>query len=91
MSTLALHVALERTNFTLEVQRELALEGITALFGPSGSGKTTLLRVIAGLERSARGTRNVRRQPHGRARNAGSRRIAAALATCSRTADCSRT
>jgi len=56
MSTLALHVTLERADFALEVQHELALEGITALFGPSGSGKTTLLRVIAGLERSARGS-----------------------------------
>ena len=56
MSTLALHVTLERADFTLEVRYELALEGITALFGPSGSGKTTLLRVIAGLERSARGS-----------------------------------
>ena len=56
MSTLALQVTLERAGFTLEVQRELVLEGITALFGPSGSGKTTLLRVIAGLERSARGS-----------------------------------
>jgi molybdate transport system ATP-binding protein len=55
MSTLALHVTLERADFTLEVQQELVLDGITALFGPSGSGKTTLLRVIAGLERSARG------------------------------------
>jgi molybdate transport system ATP-binding protein len=37
------------------VQREIVLDGVTALFGPSGSGKTTLLRVIAGLERGARG------------------------------------
>ena len=56
MSTLALHVTLERADFTLDVRHDLALEGITALFGPSGSGKTTLLRVIAGLERSARGS-----------------------------------
>ncbi len=56
MSTLALQVTLRRADFTLEVQGELALEGITALFGPSGSGKTTLLRVIAGLESSARGS-----------------------------------
>src|SRR5258705_3249750 len=55
MSTLALHVTLRRGDFVLEVQHELALEGITALFGPSGSGKTTLLRVIARLERSSRG------------------------------------
>jgi len=56
VSTLALQVTLRRADFTLEVQGELALEGITALFGPSGSGKTTLLRVIAGLESSARGS-----------------------------------
>src|SRR5512143_3536949 len=55
MSTLALNFTLERAEFTLAVQHELALEGITAVFGPSGSGKTTLLRVIAGLERAARG------------------------------------
>jgi molybdate transport system ATP-binding protein len=54
--TLALDVTLARGAFTLAVRRELALDGITALFGPSGSGKTTLLRVIAGLEDQARGT-----------------------------------
>ncbi len=56
MSTLSLDVTLERPAFTLRVQRELPLAGITALFGPSGSGKTTLLRIIAGLEHDARGT-----------------------------------
>ena len=30
--------------------------GITGLFGPNGSGKSTLLRVVAGLQRPARGT-----------------------------------
>lgn len=30
--------------------------GVTGLFGPNGSGKSTLLRVIAGLQRPARGT-----------------------------------
>ncbi|MEA2452611.1 MAG: type transport system ATP-binding protein, partial [Actinomycetota bacterium] len=30
-------------------------EGITGLFGPNGSGKSTLLRIIAGLQRPARG------------------------------------
>lgn len=30
--------------------------GITGLFGPNGSGKSTLLRVLAGLQRPARGT-----------------------------------
>jgi molybdate transport system ATP-binding protein len=56
MSTLALNVALDRPGFTLAVDQVLEIDGITALFGPSGSGKTTLLRVIAGLERTARGT-----------------------------------
>ena len=56
MSTLALDVALDRPGFALSVRCDLALEGITALFGPSGAGKTTLLRVLAGLERSARGS-----------------------------------
>ncbi len=56
MSTLSLHVALERPPFELRVALDLELKGITAVFGPSGSGKTTLLRVIAGLEREARGT-----------------------------------
>jgi molybdate transport system ATP-binding protein len=56
MSTLTLNIELERPGFALRVQQTLALDGITALFGPSGSGKTTLLRVIAGLERNARGT-----------------------------------
>ena len=31
-------------------------EGVTGLFGPNGSGKSTLLRVLAGLQRPARGT-----------------------------------
>jgi molybdate transport system ATP-binding protein len=56
MSTLSLHLALERPSFELRIVLDLELEGITAVFGPSGSGKTTLLRVIAGLEREARGT-----------------------------------
>jgi molybdate transport system ATP-binding protein len=56
MSTLAIDVVLERPGFVLRVDQRFELAGITALFGPSGSGKTTLLRVIAGLEREARGT-----------------------------------
>src|SRR5262245_44802143 len=55
MSTLWLKIRLTRPGFVLDVDRELPLEGVTAIFGPSGSGKTTLLRVIAGLERDARG------------------------------------
>lgn len=56
MSSLSLNVALDRPGFDLLVALDLALSGITAVFGPSGSGKTTLLRIVAGLERDARGT-----------------------------------
>jgi len=42
-------------SFELRLSDRFALEGITALFGPSGCGKSTLLRIIAGLERKARG------------------------------------
>jgi molybdate transport system ATP-binding protein len=56
MSTLSLKVALDRPGFELRVDLALALSGITAVFGPSGSGKTTLLRIVAGLEREARGS-----------------------------------
>jgi molybdate transport system ATP-binding protein len=56
MSTLSLNVALDRPDFALRVDLELGLSGITAVFGPSGSGKTTLLRIVAGLEREARGS-----------------------------------
>ncbi|PAU89427.1 molybdenum ABC transporter ATP-binding protein [Pseudomonas sp. WN033] len=38
-------------DFQLQVDTELPLQGVTALFGRSGCGKTTLLRIIAGLER----------------------------------------
>lgn len=39
-------------DFTLEVEAQVPLEGVTAIAGPSGGGKTTLLRVLAGLERA---------------------------------------
>jgi molybdate transport system ATP-binding protein len=55
MATLSLDVAVEREEFSLVVEQEIALERITALYGPSAAGKTTLLRVIAGLEERARG------------------------------------
>jgi iron(III) transport system ATP-binding protein len=38
------------------VQLEVPEGSLTAILGPSGSGKTTLLRIIAGFERSDRGT-----------------------------------
>lgn len=45
------------SGFVLDVDITIAANGITALYGPSGSGKSTLLRLIAGLERGARGDR----------------------------------
>jgi molybdate transport system ATP-binding protein len=54
--SLALHVALARPQFSLEMDCEVPTRGITGVFGRSGSGKTTLLRCIAGLERSAQGS-----------------------------------
>ncbi len=52
---LAFDIRVAFAGFALEAAAEVPLSGITALSGPSGSGKTTLLRVIAGLERHARG------------------------------------
>ncbi|MDO8263262.1 MAG: molybdenum ABC transporter ATP-binding protein [Gallionella sp.] len=46
--------------FALHADLQLPARGITALFGPSGSGKTTLLRCIAGLERTANGSLQVK-------------------------------
>lgn len=44
---------LERDRFSLDVDLDLPLGGITGLFGVSGAGKTSLLRCMAGLERAA--------------------------------------
>lgn len=52
---IALQARLERPGFVLDVELALPPHGVSALFGPSGSGKTTCLRVLAGLERGARG------------------------------------
>lgn len=41
--------------FHLNVDVDVPMSGITAIFGPSGSGKTTLLRCLAGLERAPDG------------------------------------
>ena len=54
-ATLELDVALDFPGFALRFAEALPLSGITGLFGPSGCGKSTLLRIIAGLERNARG------------------------------------
>jgi len=44
-----------RRDFTLDVDMQIPVRGVTALFGPSGCGKTTLLRTIAGMERCNHG------------------------------------
>ena len=54
-ATITLQTRLDRGDFGLDVALALPGHGITALFGPSGSGKTSCLRVLAGLERAARG------------------------------------
>ncbi len=46
--------------FSLHADLQVFAHGIIALFGPSGSGKTTLLRCIAGLERAANGSLQVK-------------------------------
>jgi len=50
-----LRYVLKRGDFSLDVDLELPLRGITGVFGASGAGKTSLLRCIAGLERPAEG------------------------------------
>lgn len=52
---LALSLRVAHPGFRLELEGELPLAGVTAIFGPSGSGKSTLLRAIAGFERRAEG------------------------------------
>jgi molybdate transport system ATP-binding protein len=52
-ATIQLNYKLQRESFALDIDTELPMHGITAVFGPSGAGKTTLLRCIAGLEDAA--------------------------------------
>ncbi|KGF79924.1 molybdenum ABC transporter ATP-binding protein [Massilia sp. JS1662] len=49
---LRVRLRMDRGAFQLDVDLDLPLHGISALFGHSGSGKTTVLRAIAGLERA---------------------------------------
>lgn len=54
-ATVDLHYVFRRTEFSLDVELKIPMQGITGIFGESGSGKTTLLRCIAGLEQPATG------------------------------------
>ncbi len=54
MTTLTLNAALHLDDFSLEVDEQIPLQAITALFGASGAGKTTLLRIVSGLHREAK-------------------------------------
>lgn len=49
--SLAVRARWPRGDFRLDVDLQLALTGVTALFGRSGCGKTSLLRLLAGLDR----------------------------------------
>ena len=49
--TLSIRYELTRVAFSLDVDLELSMQGVTGVFGPSGAGKTTLLRCMAGLEK----------------------------------------
>lgn len=53
--TVGLRYVLRRSEFSLDVDLQIPMRGITGIFGESGSGKTTLLRCIAGLEKPATG------------------------------------
>lgn len=55
MSAIEFQFQIQKDDFTLQVNSQLPVSGITGLFGHSGSGKTTLLRCIAGLEKTQGG------------------------------------
>ena len=55
MAVLSANFELGLGDFSLQLNEDLPLSGVTAVFGKSGSGKTSLLRVIAGLEPGAKG------------------------------------
>ena len=55
MALLSLNIQLPLKQFILEVNRDIPLAGITAIFGYSGAGKTSLLRAISGLAKQTTG------------------------------------
>lgn len=54
-SNICVRYELRRGDFSLDVDVEIPMQGITGIFGESGTGKTSLLRCIAGLESDATG------------------------------------
>lgn len=54
-SKLSLNAEIALDDFTLALDTEVPLDGVTAVFGPSGSGKTSLLNLVAGFLRPDRG------------------------------------
>jgi molybdate transport system ATP-binding protein len=54
-ASISVRYELQRSDFSLDVDVDIPMRGITGVFGESGSGKTALLRCIAGLERGASG------------------------------------
>jgi molybdate transport system ATP-binding protein len=53
--SMELQLRVDRGGFSLDVDLQVAMHGVTAVFGPSGCGKTTLLRAVAGLDRPSSG------------------------------------
>ena len=53
---LEVSITIDFPKFRLDVEESIPLDGVTALVGESGAGKSTMLRVIAGIERTAKGT-----------------------------------
>ena len=54
-STLTLDFSLAFNSFETVIKQKISIDNITGIYGDSGSGKSTLLRVIAGLEKQAKG------------------------------------
>lgn len=53
--SLHLNIQIDFDKFSLNIEKEFSLKGITGVFGHSGSGKSTLLRAISGLEKRTTG------------------------------------
>ncbi len=57
MNTLNLNLSHQGANgFSLNINCNLHVSGVTAIYGRSGSGKTTLLNIIAGIQTAASGS-----------------------------------